>query len=77
MKELEFYFSPFGYCTAVYDDSPSDEWDGDTDSSMRSAYVELTDILYQGDSILKDLSDSAIARGAKEFMAEYEAQDYE
>jgi len=73
MKELEFYFSPFGYCTAVYDDSPSDEYDADTGRNVRSAHVELTDILYQGDSILQDLSGSAIARGTKEFMAEYEA----
>jgi hypothetical protein len=73
MKELEFYFSPFGYCTAVYDDSPNDEWDGDTDSNVRSACVELRDILYTGDSIWGDLSVAAIARATTEFMYEYQA----
>jgi hypothetical protein len=73
MKELEFYFSPFGYVTGVYDDGPSDEWDGDTDSNARSAHVELRDILYTGDSIWGDLSVAAIARATTEFMYEYEA----
>jgi hypothetical protein len=73
MKELEFYFSPFGYCTAVYDDSPNDEWDGDTGSNVRSACVELKDILYTGDSIWADLSVAAIARATSEFLYEYQA----
>jgi hypothetical protein len=73
MKELEFYFSPFGYVTGVYDDSLSEEWDGDTGETIKSAPVVLHDILYTGDSIWGDLSVAAIARATTEFMYEYEA----
>jgi hypothetical protein len=73
MKELEFYFSPFGYCTAVYDDGASDEWDADTGENSRSAQVTLKDIQLSGESIMGDLSIAAITRATTEFMYEYEA----
>jgi hypothetical protein len=72
MKELEFYFAPFGYCTAVYDDDVQIEWDGDTGEAVKSAPVMLQDILLQGDSILADLSVSARERAYNEFLAEHE-----
>lgn len=77
MKEFEFYFAPFGYCTAVYDDSPNDEYDADSGENVRTAMVTLKDILLAGDSIMADLSVSAIARATSEFLAEYEAKDNE
>ena len=72
MKELEFYFAPFGYVTVVYDDAPQIEWDGDTGRAVMTAPATLKDILLQGDSIWADLSVKAQARAYNEFLAEYE-----
>lgn len=72
MKELEFYFAPFGYVTAVYDDDAQIEWDGDTGDSVVSGPVTLEDILLQGDSILADLSVAARERAYNEFLTEHE-----
>jgi hypothetical protein len=70
MKELEFYFAPFGYCTAVYEDDVQTEWDGV--DIVKSAPVLLKDILLQGDSILADLSVAARERAYNEFLTEHE-----
>ena len=74
MKELEFYFSPFGYCTAVYEDGVSEEW-GEDIGTVRSNFVELRDIKIGGESIMADLSVTAITRATSEFHCEYEAHD--